>query len=279
MADSHGFLESEGYELFKKAIYLSKEASKNDPEDKPYKSFYEAREILSDLRIKLNDFYSNDPNSRNLLFALASLDLHLGTNYADTDETSAGEEYLSRVLKTLDEFRMEEGAVSIYLHALNHLGVLWCARGRHDKAKEYLDQAEELFNDYKKNVGDAPHRADEFFRKPEDTETELYKERASKFEATFTHTLYYKAQVMAKLGDEDMSAKYCHTTLRRQMDSSQYDATDWALNAATLSQVHTRYFVQEIGFLIVMLRKFGLLSQYFLIPNPPFSITYRFLFF
>ena len=232
------FLDSEGYELFKKANYLSKEASKNDPDDEPYKSLYEAREILFDLRAKVSDLYSDDSHNKDLLFAVASLDLHLGCNFTDTDETSTGEEHLSRVLKSLEELKMEEGAICIYLNALNHLGVLWCARNRHDKAKEYLDQAEGLFLEYKKNVGDAPKRADEFFQKPEEDESELLRIRASKFEATYTHTLYYMAQVMAKLGDSETSAKYCHTTLHRQLNSHEYDATDWALNAATLSQVN-----------------------------------------
>ena len=238
MAAVTSFLENEGYELFKKANYLSKVASKDDPDDQPYKSLYEARELLTDLRAKLSDFYDDDSNNKDLLFALASLDLHLGCNFTDTDETSTGEEYLSRVLKSLEELKMEEGAICIYLHALNHLGVLWCARNRHEKAKKYLDQAEELFHEYKKNVGDAPKRADEFFLKPEEDESELLRNRSNKFEATYTHTLYYMAQVMAKLGDSDASAKYCHTTLRRQLDSHDYDATDWALNAATLSQVN-----------------------------------------
>ncbi|XP_076463458.1 KIF-binding protein-like [Babylonia areolata] len=245
MAGFIEFLESEGYEQFKKANFLSKEASKNDPEDQPYKSFYEAREILSDLRIRINEIRNGeDPNSKDLLLALACVDLHLGCNYTDTDETSAGEECLLKVLESLEEMKMEDGAVSIYLHALNNLGVLWSARSRHDKAKDYLDQAENLFHEYKKNVGDAPRRADEFFQKREENESEsdLLRHRASKFEATHTHTLYYKAQILAKLGDDIASAKYCHTTLHRQLESNEYDATDWALNAATLSQV---YITQE----------------------------------
>lgn len=241
MADLHTFLENEGYEQFKKANYLSREAAKEDPEDEPYKSFYEARDILSGLRTKISDFLENDPNKKDLVLALATLDLYLGCNYTDTDENSTGEEHLSRVLKSLEDMNMEDGAVCIYLHALNHLGVLWSARGRHDKAKEYLDQAEHLFHEYKKNVGDAPKRADEFFLQPDEDESELLRTRASKFEATYTHTLYYKAQVLAKLGDSEASAQYCHTTLRRQLDSNQYDATDWALNAATLSQVRDFY--------------------------------------
>ncbi|KAL8611151.1 hypothetical protein ACOMHN_064441 [Nucella lapillus] len=242
MAGLRDYVEGEGYEQFKKANFLSKEASKNDPEDEPYKSFYEAREILSDIRTKLQEMQNENPSNKDLLLALSSVDLHLGSNFTDTDETSTGEEYLSKIVKTLEDMKMEEGAVSIYLHALNHLGILWCARGRHDKAKEYLDQAENLFHEYKKNVGDAPKRADEFFQKLEDDESELLRQRARKFEATHTHTLYYKAQVLAKLGDDQGSAKYCHTTLHRQLESNEYDATDWALNAATLSQV---YITQE----------------------------------
>jgi tetratricopeptide (TPR) repeat protein len=237
MAGVTEFLEEEGYEQFKKTIHLSKEASKNDPEDEPYKSLYEAREILSNLRVKICDFLNENPQNKDLFLATACLDLHLGCNYADTDETSTGEECLSKVLKSLEDMKLDERAVCIYLHALNHLGVVWCSRNRYDKAKDYLDQAEQLFHQFKRDIGDTPKQADEFFTKPDGDEQERYRKRMRKFESILTHTLYYKAQVLAKVGEDKLSAQYCHTTLRRQLDSHDYDPTDWALNAATLSQV------------------------------------------
>lgn len=37
---------------------------------------------------------------------------------------------------------------------------------------------------------------------------------------------------------------YCHTTLRRQLESKEFDPVDWAINSATLSQ----FFVVQNNF-------------------------------
>ena len=63
-------------------------------------------------------------------------------------------------------------------------------------------------------------------------------QREAEFESTFTHTLYFLAQVEEGLGNSEHSAKYCHTTLLRQLETKQYDPVDWALNCATLSQYY-----------------------------------------
>jgi KIF-binding protein len=62
------------------------------------------------------------------------------------------------------------------------------------------------------------------------------------FEKIYTLTLYYLAQVIGGDGDLTSSAKYCHQTLRRQLEYNDYETIDWALNSATLSQY---YFTQN----------------------------------
>lgn len=71
-------------------------------------------------------------------------------------------------------------------------------------------------------------------------------ERQSDFNATFTHTLYYLAQVNAALGNSEKGAMYCHTTLLRQLETEQYDPVDWALNCATLSQ----YYITQGNYML-----------------------------
>lgn len=63
-------------------------------------------------------------------------------------------------------------------------------------------------------------------------------DREKEFEASFTHTLYYLAQVHGALGNSVKSGILCHTTLQRQLETGQYDPVDWALNCATLSQYY-----------------------------------------
>lgn len=51
-------------------------------------------------------------------------------------------------------------------------------------------------------------------------------------------------QIYGSLKDHLKSAVYCHNTLKRQLESKDYDAIEWALNAATLSQ----FFMERNGF-------------------------------
>lgn len=71
-------------------------------------------------------------------------------------------------------------------------------------------------------------------------------ERQREFGAIFTHTLYYLAQVNAAMGHSKKGAMYCHTTLRRQLETDQYDPVDWALNCATLSQ----YYITQPNYIL-----------------------------
>lgn len=71
-------------------------------------------------------------------------------------------------------------------------------------------------------------------------------ERERQFGATFTHTLYYLAQVNTAVGQSEKGAMYCHTTLLRQLETGQYDPVDWALNCATLSQ----YYITQGNYML-----------------------------
>ncbi len=62
--------------------------------------------------------------------------------------------------------------------------------------------------------------------------------RREEFEQIYTHTLFYLAQIYAKLNDKDQSANYCRLTLERQYNSKHFDQLDWATNCATLSQYY-----------------------------------------
>lgn len=63
-------------------------------------------------------------------------------------------------------------------------------------------------------------------------------ERQALFESLHTHTLYYLAQVYGKLEMSMESAGYCHVTLKRQLETKQYDQIEWSLNCATLAQYY-----------------------------------------
>ncbi|XP_069117870.1 KIF-binding protein-like [Argopecten irradians] len=232
------YLEAEGFSQFEEARKLSDEYSLDDPEDDPYLSKYKAREILSGIKEKLKTFFEANPDCEHLRFASAALDVKLGANYVDTEELPTGEEHLLRALDELEKFRLNKDASNIYHSILNNIGILWTGRRNQKKALEYFLKAESVYTDWKQEVGGSPKSIEEYYKKCEEDSEKLEYQRGLNFEATYTHTLYYMAQVHAKLGDSEKSAQYCQTTLQRQLDSQTYDPYDWSINAATLSQYY-----------------------------------------
>ena len=124
-------------------------------------------------------------------------------------------------------------------HAYNQMGILWSTRRKPKEAKIYLENAEKLYLDFKADVGNSPECFEEIFSvNIESDEGIMVQKRSESFEHTYTHTLYYLAQVYARLDENTKSAEYCHVTLKRQLETKKYEPVDWALNAATLSQFY-----------------------------------------
>ncbi|XP_059160502.1 KIF-binding protein-like [Physella acuta] len=235
------FLGDEVVDLYKKAKYLSDEESKNDPEEEPYRSKYKAREIYKEIcnkvKDKLNDVPAEGVDHKSLLTLSICIEQAIGLNYMDTEELAEGEDYLMSCLKRITEHELND-AVSLHINILNYLGILWSERRDLEKSLEYLVLAESLYESYKKNIGDAPLAFIELLEQYEGDESERARQRCQAFESIHTHTLYYLAQVYAKLEKNSLSAKYCHLTLQRQLQSGDFNPVDWGLNAATLSQYY-----------------------------------------
>jgi len=217
---------------------MSDDDSKDDPEDDPYRSKYKAREILMEMKDKLKRLYEANSECEFLRFAMTALDLKIGINFMDTEELSTGEEHFIRGLDTLEKFRLHPEASNIYHTIQNNLGILWTGRRNYPKALEFLQKAEGVYLDYKQEVGGSPKSFEECFTSSDEDFEKLEHKRTVNFESTYTHTLYYMAQVFAKIGEGKKSAQYCQLTLQRQLDGQKYDAFDWAINAATLSQYY-----------------------------------------
>ncbi|GAB1606522.1 KIF1-binding protein homolog [Argonauta hians] len=239
MSDAHSFMVEKGYEEYKKAKHLSEEESKKDLENEPFKSKYKARDILLSLRDKLATFL-NENSDLHTKILIAGINLQIGTNYLETEELGAGEECLTKIIKDLEEYKLDKSACNIYQEALNNLGILWSHRNEFgfDKAVEYLELSETHYNNFKHEVGGSPFSVDELFR-PEGEDNDLLEhDRNVHFENTYTHSLFYLAQAYAGKGNKELSAKYCHQTLLRQLESNQYNPLEWAINAASLSQYY-----------------------------------------
>ena len=169
MADENNFrswLRDEGYEKYKEARRLTEEESLSDPPNDPFKSKYAARNLLSELKARLESFesveeetLSEDHSIRcrsNLRYRMAALEYQVGVNCIETEELSTGEEHLLRSLKEMEGDRLTRQCCNVTLNSLNQLGILWSQRGEPEKAKTFLQDAERLYHTFRKEVGGAP---------------------------------------------------------------------------------------------------------------------------
>src|SRR6218665_3664979 len=237
------FLNEEGDELYKAALKLTDETSKSDPEDDPYKSMYKARELWLILKEKVEKNRNSAVEVSDWLFLEAAVHLKLGVNYMETEEKPAGETYLKQSISLLESEKTSFKGCNIVQSALNQLGILFTERRNPEKGLEYLLEAESLYKKFRENVGGAPWSVDDLFAIQSYSDSEQQKEAfvqkcTDGFESTYTHTVYYLAQVYGKMDNSELSAAYCQETLHRQLDVNKYQPIDWSMNAATLSQFY-----------------------------------------
>ena len=241
--DIKAFLTNDGSELFSDAVKLTEVDAKSDPETEPYRSLYKARDVWKSLKSKVESLWNAESsNPVNTTYLFAALDLKLGLNYIETEEKTTGEEHLKQCLTRLESNKSDTKASGIVQEALNQLGLLYSERRDAEKSLDYLLEAEILYKKYCETVGGAPWMVNDVFCSESYDEAEveeIVRKRCDKFEDAYTHTLYYLAQVYAKLEENEKSANYCQETLRRQLERNKYQPIEWSMNAATLSQYYS----------------------------------------
>ncbi|XP_074661475.1 KIF-binding protein-like [Tubulanus polymorphus] len=234
---------------FIEAERLSNEESKTDPEIDPYKSLYKAREIWSQIEIEMKDkLNKSEPNSDEnqiIQIILAAVGLQMGINFADTDETETGCKMLLAALGVFENDvkskQFQRKSTGLRQCVLNQLGIVWAGRANYEEALKYLIKAQNIYFDFttsnEDDSAEEPLHFDDLFRVQSNEENSIPK-RKSFVDETYTNTLFYLAQVYGKLEQNEKSAKCCHETLKRQLETGKYEPLDWALNAATLSQYY-----------------------------------------
>ena len=214
---------------YQKVLQLNFE---KNPEDKPFKSLYAARELLELIVKRVEEFIKT--SGKDLCVLLGTVLYQLGKNHVDCDETSLGEVFLERSFKLLNKVEDKIVSTTCCILACHQFAMIWASRSEHEKALNWLLDTKLMYESY--NAPLYPLNEDELPLGLQDTISE--EKRKEKFESLHTHTLYYLAQTYGNLGKPALSANYCHTTLGRQLLSKQYDAIEWSLNCATLSQFY-----------------------------------------
>ncbi|XP_048864904.1 KIF-binding protein [Brienomyrus brachyistius] len=264
MASSCGPLWRSVCEKFRSAQHQSEVESRKDPENDPFRSKYNARELLREIHCTLKSLggvendedgeaeqlqreiagdedrggggHSGDSAAGMRLARQGVVEYYLGVNHVETEELSAGEEHLMNCMNLLDKCAISRENVSVFIHVRNQLGILWAGRDEIDKAQGFLETAEAIYVRYVKEDGQPPADLTDFFVEGQYELTQ--QERMKRFEMAYTHTLYYLAQVYKNLDEYEKAARYCHITLQRQLQFDQFVPLEWAINAATLSQYY-----------------------------------------
>ncbi|KAG7250269.1 hypothetical protein CRUP_007404 [Coryphaenoides rupestris] len=230
-------------EKFTTVLHLTELKSLSDPENDPFRSKYEARELLREIYSSLKSFEASEETDGG----------ERGEEEEEREEEQAvdGEKDAQRRLDGDSPAGLRTAklaAVEYYLgvnHAEteeNRLGILWSVRDETETAQGFLETAEAIYQRYMKEDGSPPTDMTEYFSTEENQIT--HQERTNRFELVYTFTLYYLAQVYKYIGETERAATYCHSTLQRQLQLNKFNPMEWALNAATLSQ----YYITKVRF-------------------------------
>lgn len=219
------------------------------------------------------------------------IEFNLAKNYIETEEIESGEKILSKLVKQLDDLN-ENSPVEEYnplffnlkLSCFNELIFVWSSRNSYKKCLSFIQTIEEIYecynlksdkkfsNEDKCNFGTVPFDPSEMISLNKKL---TLKKRRDNFEALYTHSLFFYAQIYGKLDEKERSAHFCQLTLQRQIDEHNevidslkgnpdeyeeilksknleeqpqervlFNPLDWATHAAALSQ----YYVCESDF-------------------------------
>ncbi|CAG9330047.1 unnamed protein product [Blepharisma stoltei] len=230
------------YSVFQRELeFVDKLMGMASESSHPYEHKYKAREILNSLlqeeRVKKSDEIART--------AEAIIEYMLGVNHFETEEITESDKHYQKSLDLFSTISFQEQGrfINIFQDLLNSLGVLCCNRGENEKGLSYFIKSQELYLITKIfNTQTFSHNFHDFL-----TGTSGFHfiidggVNRCKIEQNYTLTLFYMAQEFAKLGEKEKSAMYCAETMKRQIESGDYDIKDWAINSINLAE----YYVEN----------------------------------
>ena len=251
---------------FDEYLHLNYVTSRNDPDEEPFKTKYEARKLIEDLIGKLDHKLENtsgqdastfvscselvhsnryyeyfcskiDPSNKVGLDMTAKsylisklLKFYLAKNFIETEEIETGEKMIENMIAELVKITSDESVYnpllfSLKLSCFNELIFVWSHRADYKKSLRLVLQIDLIYEVFTKEsrkhfFSDSqemtmPFKLDELIVMSKDLDQN---KRCKAFEALYTHSLFFFAQIYGKLDEKEKSAYYCRLTLQRQLD-------------------------------------------------------------
>ena len=193
-----------------------------ESESEPFKNKYSAAEQLCQCKAMVEGDTGTEitPTEKSLICAI--LDCRRGLTLLETDLLSDAETALESGLASLKHLSSDSDAdyTALILEGSNGLAALWCNRDEFDKAKGFLDTANEMYS--------ACQGCTDSCAVPDHLGGDDAATFAAKVEEQHTLTLFYLAQVYGHLGDKDKSAEFCGATLIRQLRTGGCLVRPWS---------------------------------------------------
>lgn len=224
-------------EEYEKAHRLIDEESKNDPPTEPFRSHYAARDVLHGALRKvktLGEALEPQSDAASIVRCIQANIIKDIAKITTFVEEPNGASLLKEALELIGQDSEKDETINVHIEILNQLGIMACNQSNFTESQEFLEEAKNIYLHVKEEDRKPLTIADLF-----GTKEEVEKGKGAKLlESNHTLTLYYLAQVFGFLEKLEDSARYCHMTLKRQLEYNEYEHVDWALNAATLSQYY-----------------------------------------
>lgn len=221
-------------ESYDQAMKLIEEDSKFDPETEPYRSHYLAKDIFERIVATLKCQLETIEDGHELKVVYQSLVTFilkdLGKLHIFVEERTAGKKFFEDALEIIESLDVCPETVIPRMMALNELALCYCGdTGDKEFVLKYLHKSRQVYDQFKASARVPFTIADLFgYLKGEQDVERSWR----LLEKVHTLTLYFLAQ-----SDEmNRAIFYLYCTLRRQLEYDDYEAFDWALNAATFSQ-------------------------------------------
>lgn len=251
-ADATVTIDQQSVKSYDSGITFIKQLHGRDEDDEkqPFKFKYQARTLITNMRKQLvqlqpqvdaEDSYA----LRKVKEWLTILDYWLGMNYCLTEEWQLGERLLSATLPQLTAVDSQHYRYTCeILDGYNQLAIVWSNRAEYMKAYENLVVAQKLYYEVRDSRESLTGSNESKVEEPiKDTATDKTirndDEMYNLLHANHTLTLFYLAQTLQQLREDQMSALYCSITLNRQLlaNAGQFDAVrlEWCRNAMELN--------------------------------------------